>query len=84
MIVDSDTTIGPDCIRELAACLGDPRLGAVGAPAIVRNPNDNALTTFQVFIYYLGFQLYKQPECAVRQVGVIGGYAFMLRRAIML
>lgn len=82
MIVDSDTTIDKSCIRELASCLGDPRLGAVGAPAIVRNPNDNALTAFQVFIYYLGFQLYKQPENIVRQVGVIGGYAFMLRRAV--
>jgi len=80
MIVDSDTILGPTCIRELAACLGDKRLGAVGAPAIVRNANTNALTTFQVFIYYLGFQLYKQVECAHRKVGVIGGYAFMLRR----
>lgn len=81
MIVDSDTTLGPTCITEMMACLGDKRLGGVGAPAIVRNPNDNALTAFQVFIYFLGFQLYKQPENAMRMVGVIGGYAFALRRA---
>src|ERR1017187_4940746 len=81
MIVDSDTILGSTCIQELAACLGDSRLGAVGAPAIVRNSDTNALTAFQVFIYYLGFQLYKQIECAKRQVGVIGGYAFMIRRA---
>lgn len=80
MIVDSDTILGPTCIREMMACLGDSRLGAVGAPAIVRNPDENALTAFQVFIYYLGFQLYKQPENAIRQVGVIGGYAFAMRR----
>lgn len=79
MIVDSDTVLGKDCIRSLAACLGDPRLGAVGAPAIVRNP-EGALGAFQTFIYFLGFQIYKEVENARRCVGVIGGYAFMLRR----
>ena len=82
MIVDSDTLLGKTCIKELMACLGDKRLGAVGAPAIVRNPNDSALTAFETFIYYLGFQLGKVPENAMRMVGVIGGYAFAMRRVV--
>ena len=82
MVVDSDTILGPTCIRELTSCLGDPRIGAVGAPAIVRNANENGLTQLQVAIYFIGFQLYKTPENAMRTVGVIGGYSFMTRRAI--
>ena len=54
----------------------------MGAPAIVRNPNDSALTAFETFIYYLGFQLGKVPENAMRMVGVIGGYAFAIRREL--
>src|SRR3954467_1058374 len=57
VIVDSDTLLSRQAIRELMACLADKRLGAVGGPASVRNPNDNALTNFQVYLYYLGFQL---------------------------
>lgn len=82
IIVDSDTTLGVRCITELMACLGDKRLGAVGAPALVGNPNVNALTAFQVYIYTLGFQLGKTIENASRSVGVIGGYCFAIRREL--
>jgi hyaluronan synthase len=82
IIVDSDTLLHRHAIRELMACLGDPRIGAVGGPASVRNPNDNALTNFQVFLYYLGFQLGKSIENMTRTVGVIGGYLFAIRRPI--
>lgn len=82
IIVDSDTLLANSAIRELMACLGDNRLGAVGGPASVRNPNDNALTNFQVYIYFLGFQLGKTIENQTRTVGVIGGYLFAIRRSI--
>lgn len=82
IIVDSDTLLASGSIRELMACLGDPRIGAVGGPASVRNPNDNALTGFQVYLYYLGFQLGKSIENLSRTVGVIGGYFFAIRREI--
>jgi hyaluronan synthase len=81
-IVDSDTLLHPRAIRELMACLADARLGGVGGPASVRNPNDNALTNFQVYLYYLGFQLGKTIENSTRTVGVIGGYLFAIRRAL--
>jgi hyaluronan synthase len=80
IIVDSDTALGPTCIRELMACLADTRLGAVGAPARVRNSNDNSLTTFQTYLYFIGFQLGKVPENITRTIGVIGGYCFAIRR----
>lgn len=81
-IVDSDTKLHPRALRELAACLADPRLGAVGGPASVRNPNENSLTAFQVYLYYLGFQLGKTIENSTRTVGVIGGYLFAIRREL--
>jgi cellulose synthase/poly-beta-1,6-N-acetylglucosamine synthase-like glycosyltransferase len=81
-IVDSDTLLHPRAIKELMACLADPRLGGVGGPASVRNPNDNALTNFQVYLYYLGFQLGKTIENSTRTVGVIGGYLFAIRRTL--
>jgi hyaluronan synthase len=83
VIVDSDTLLSRQAIRELMACLADKRLGAVGGPASVRNPNDNALTNFQVYLYYLGFQLGKIIENRSRTVGVIGGYLFAIRREIL-
>lgn len=82
IIVDSDTLLSKSAITELMACLADKRLGAVGGPASVRNPNENALTNFQVYLYYLGFQLGKIIENTTRTVGVIGGYFFALRRDI--
>lgn len=82
IIVDSDTLLHQRAIRELMACLADKRLGAVGGPASVRNPNDNALTAFQVYLYYLGFQLGKTIENMTRTVGVIGGYLFAIRREL--
>jgi hyaluronan synthase len=81
-IVDSDTILHSRAIKELMACLADARLGGVGGPASVRNPNDNALTNFQVYLYYLGFQLGKTIENSTRTVGVIGGYLFAIRRKL--
>src|SRR5271166_235240 len=52
IIVDSDIILGHNCIRELAAALGDKRIGACGGPVGVRNPNDNSLTVFQVYFYF--------------------------------
>lgn len=82
IIVDSDTILAKTCLTELMGCMADPRLGAAGAPASVRNPNTNALTNFQVYLYYLGFQLGKIIENSTRTVGVIGGYCFAIRREI--
>lgn len=84
IIVDSDTIFGPDAIREMIACFADKTLGAVGAPAHVKNNNDNALTTFQTYLYYLGFRLAKVPECFWRTVGCLGGYALTMKRSILL
>jgi hyaluronan synthase len=82
IIVDSDTMLHPDALKEMMAGLADKRLGAVGGVCQVRNPDDSIVTAFQVYLYYLGFQLGKSIENRSRCVGVIGGYLFALRREL--
>ena len=50
----------------------------------MRNPNENAITTIQTFIYYAAFQLYKVPENWTRSVGCISGCLFAIRRELLL
>lgn len=81
-IVDSDTIVAPRAIKELMACLADERLGGAGGPAAVSNPNDNSLTMFQVYLYYLSFHLGKAVESYFRTVGCVGGQLFAIRRLL--
>lgn len=82
MVVDSDTVLHPNCIREVMSCFAEPNMGVVGVPASVKNPNDNALTAYQTSVYFSGFRVYRAPHAAVKQVGCIGGYALAIRRHI--
>lgn len=82
VIVDSDTLLSKQAIKELMACLADQRLGGVGGPCSIRNPNDNALTGFQVYLYYLSFHIGKAIESRVRTVGCVGGHLFAIRREL--
>jgi cellulose synthase/poly-beta-1,6-N-acetylglucosamine synthase-like glycosyltransferase len=85
IIVDSDTLLGTNAIREMLSCFAhDPLMGAVGAPANVKNNNENALTSFQTYLYYLGFRLAKIPECLAKTVGCIGGYSLTIRKRLLL
>jgi len=83
LIVDSDIVLGKNCIRELMSSLGDKRIGACGGPVGVRNPNDNSLTVFQVYFYFLWFKLAKVTESYTRNVGCIGGYMLAIRRTLL-
>jgi cellulose synthase/poly-beta-1,6-N-acetylglucosamine synthase-like glycosyltransferase len=83
LVVDSDTLVGINAVSEAVANFGNPKLGAVGAPVGVRNPNDNALTAFQTYLYYLGFRLGKMMEVAVGNTGCIGGFFLMVKRTVM-
>src|SRR3984957_7449551 len=82
--IDSDCIFHPDAIRELAACFSEPKIGSVGGRVGVRNPNDNAITAIQTFIYYAAFQVYKVPENWTRSVGYISGCLFAIRRELLL
>lgn len=82
--IDSDCIFHPEAIRELAACFSEPMIGSVGGRVGVRNPNENAITAIQTFIYYAAFQVYKVPENWTRSIGCISGCLFAIRRELLL
>jgi hyaluronan synthase len=82
--IDSDCIFHPEAIRELAACFSEPKIGSVGGRVGVRNPNENAITAIQTFIYYAAFQVYKVPENWTRSIGCISGCLFAIRRELLL
>jgi hyaluronan synthase len=81
--IDSDTVFAPDTVTELMACFADPSIGAVGGAVGIRNVNDNVITAFQAFQYYIAFYLGKIAENWTRTVGCISGCLFAIRRQIM-
>jgi hyaluronan synthase len=82
MVVDSDTVLAPTCITEVMACFASPKMGVVGVPASVKNPNENALTAYQTAVYFSGFRVYRVWQSHLKGVGCIGGYALAIRRQI--
>jgi hyaluronan synthase len=82
--IDSDCIFKADCIRELVACLSEPKMGAVGGRVGVRNVNDSTATMVQTFYYYFAFQLLKLPESVTRSVTCISGCLFAIRRDLFL
>lgn len=83
LIVDSDTIMGKDSINRIMACFADERLGVVGAPLSVLNPNESMLTAMQTYIYFFGLRFAKIPESHFQGVAVIGGFALAVRRSIL-
>ena len=81
--IDSDTLFAKNAVKELMACFGDPKMGAVGGVVGLRNAGVNFLTAFQAFQYYLGFRLYKITENWTKTVGCIAGPLFAVRRHVM-
>jgi cellulose synthase/poly-beta-1,6-N-acetylglucosamine synthase-like glycosyltransferase len=82
--VDSDCVFASDTMRELVACLADPRIGAVGGRIGVKNVNSNILTRAQTFTYYVTFHVMKTVESWTRTVACISGCLFAIRREIYL
>lgn len=80
---DSDTLFATDTIKELMACFADPYIGAVGGVVGLLNVNDNFLTAYQAFQYYLGFRLYKIAENWTKTVGCLAGPLFAVRRHVL-
>jgi hyaluronan synthase len=83
LVVDSDTIMGKDSINKITACFADERLGVVGAPLGVLNPNENMFTAIQTYIYFFGLRFAKIPESHFQGVAVIGGFALAVRRSIL-
>ncbi|MGO8791251.1 MAG: glycosyltransferase [Terriglobia bacterium] len=82
IVIDSDCIFARDTIRQLVSCFRDPKMGVVGGKVGVCNPNVNALTQVQTFVYYLAFDLWKTVENWTRTVTCVGGYLLAIRREL--
>jgi hyaluronan synthase len=82
--IDSDTILDKDALTELAACFSDPKMGLVGGVVGISNPDVNALTAFQVYIYYVMFRLAKVPEAYFKSVACVSGCMSAIRRSVFM
>jgi hyaluronan synthase len=82
--IDSDIVIAKDALTEMMACFIHPKIALTGGSVGVSNPDDNALTIFQVYIYYVFFRLLKIPEAYFKSVGCVSGCMSAIRRNVFL
>lgn len=82
IIIDSDCIFHKDVIKELVACYGDERVGAVGGSVGITNVNDNVLTMSQAVTYFKSFQLGKLTQILQGGVSCISGCLFSVRASI--
>lgn len=80
LCIDSDAIFAPNAIRELTACLSDPKIGAVGGAVGVRNANKNILTACQALIYAENFHFLKLIENWTQSVICLSGCMLAVRR----
>ena len=80
IVIDSDCIFAEDTIRQLVSCFASPKMGIVGGKVGVRNPNVNALTQVQAYVYFLAFDLWKTEENWTKSVTCVGGYLLAIRR----
>lgn len=82
--IDSDVILDSEAIKEMVACFSDPKIALVGGIVGISNPDENALTAFQVFVYYVFFRLAKIPEAYFRSVACVSGCLSAIRRSVFL
>ncbi|CAB5514714.1 glycosyltransferase [Achromobacter xylosoxidans] len=80
--IDSDCIFDKKVIRELVACFGDPKVGAVGGHVGITNVNDNVFTLCQAVIYFMSFQIGKMLQNVLGKLFCISGCLFAVRRHI--
>jgi cellulose synthase/poly-beta-1,6-N-acetylglucosamine synthase-like glycosyltransferase len=82
--VDSDVILHKSALKEMMACFTSPKMGLVGGSVGISNPNENGLTVFQVYIYYIFFRLLKIPEAYFKSVACVSGCMSAIRRSVFL
>lgn len=82
IVIDSDCIFHRDVIKELVACFGDERVGAVGGSVGITNINDNVYTMSQAITYFKSFQVSKLAQILQGGVSCISGCLFAVRAAV--
>jgi hyaluronan synthase len=81
--IDSDTSIDPDCVREIVKPFYDKTVGGVCGHTQIKN-KENFYGKIQESNYFIGFHLYKKAESLFNSVFCLSGCASAYRRSIVL
>jgi N-acetylglucosaminyltransferase len=83
VLMDSDTVLAPDAVRQAAACFGDGRVGAVSGSIGVLNAPANLLTRLIQVRYRLRFQVERPAQGFFTSLLCCSGPFAVYRRSVL-
>jgi len=85
VILDAETRVEPNCLRELVKPLQQPDVVAVQGTVQVANPDDNKVTRAQALAYAVldGSGLYQQLQMKRNRTFFLTGRNYCVRRALL-
>ena len=83
VLMDSDTVLAPDAVRQAAACFGDHRVGAVSGSVGVLNAPTNLLTRLIHHRYRLRFQVERPAQGFFTSLLCCSGPFAVYRRSLL-
>jgi N-acetylglucosaminyltransferase len=83
VLMDSDTVLAPDAVRQAAACFGDDRVGAVSGSVGVLNAPANLLTRLIHHRYRLRFQVERPAQGFFTSLLCCSGPFAVYRRSLL-
>jgi cellulose synthase/poly-beta-1,6-N-acetylglucosamine synthase-like glycosyltransferase len=81
--LDADAELGPAAIWEIVQPLADPRVGAVAAAVLGRNPFDNLLTWFQAYEFLHSVFVGRIWSARLGVLGIASGAFSAFRRVAL-
>ena len=82
-VYDADERPSPDCLRLLAACFADERVGAVNGRRAVSNPLDSPIATYAAFENLVHEQITMRGKDRLRLAPALLGSNCVYRRAAL-
>jgi hyaluronan synthase len=83
VVIDSDTSVRPDCIKEIIKPLSDPKVAGVSGHTDVRDPR-SALEKMQSASYFALYHLSKKAEAKLGIVTCLPGCSSAYRNSAVL
>jgi poly-beta-1,6-N-acetyl-D-glucosamine synthase len=82
-VLDSDSQIFPDTVRNMLPYFEDPRVGGVSPSILVRNKRASLLTRFQEFEYVMTYILNQLWRDRLNMIMILSGMGTMFRASAM-
>lgn len=83
VFVDADSHLGPEAIWRIVQPLQDPRVGAVSATVLARNPFTNLVTWFQAYEYLNTIFVGRQMMARLGILSIVSGALGAYRRDVL-